>query len=663
VVRPGVAVGLFTVGAVLFLVAGNDMPPVRWAIVLGTIAVSLIPPVNRILGWLLDRVRQPSTRAADWTGVIVAVAAMAYLIVAAFGQERGLTPKTHDDCSYVIGARMLAHGRLWMPQHPLADFFESFYLIVKPVYCSIYFPGTALMFAPMEWLDWPTWILPVVICGACVGLLYRVVTELFDGAAGLLAAVWAVSLVWFRTLSFLVMSHVAMLFLGLLIVWAWMRWRGERRWGWAVAIGIFSGWAAITRPVDALVYAIPIGVAMAASLRKHPARQWALTAGALVAGAAPFLALQVVFNLGVTGHPLRTPYTVYLERDQPGAQFGLRRNDPSARPASSLPQKQAYYEWCRPYFQQHEPGNFYRAWFRTRQMSGGRLHPPRLLTLADTTLPGRLLLVLVPAGVLVLGSPMGWRRSLTPSPGTPGEGGGGGAFGEIPKQAPTPTLPRSTGRGGEISARPSHSSGRWAVAAAAPLFVGFYLFNPFFLEHYPVVIIPAVMVCVFAGAHALTAALVKWRPRWARPAGVALATAVLALSVTSLWPIKGHLALPGQRTRDGFGEGSILAFVDDAIKVAVRAPAVVLFRPPPQFFAEAVYNPDVAWPDDAPIVRAHDLGERNREIIEYYADKQPARTFYLVDWEGGTIVTLGDAVALRERLRQGATVQSLMNPK
>jgi hypothetical protein len=585
------------------------MPPLRWGIVLGAAAISLVPPVGRVLARGLDRIRHPSKSAAEWAGVIVAVAAMAYLIVAAFAQERGLTPKTHDDCSYVIGARILAHGRLWMPHHPLADFFESFYLIVNPVYCSIYFPGTALMFAPMEWLSWPTWILPVVISAVSVGLLYRIVTELVDGTAGLLAAVWAVSLVWFRTLSFLVMSHVAMLFLGLLIVWAWLRWRRDRRWGWALAIGVFSGWAAITRPVDALAYAIPVGLAMAAALWKQPARQWALTAGAILAGAAPFLALQVIFNVGVTGNPLRTPYTAYLERDQPGAQFGLRRYDPSARPASSLPQKQAYYEWCRPYFQQHEPGNFYRAWFRTRQMPGGRLHPPRLLTVADSTLPGRLLLVLAPAGAIALG-----RR-------------------------------------------------RWAVAAAAPLFVGFYLFNPFFLEHYPVVIVPAVIVLVFAGADAVAGALGQWRHQWGRPAGVALAAAVLALSVTSAWPVKGRMALPGQRTRDGFGEGSILAFIDDALKVAIRTPAVVLFRPPPQFFAEAVYNPDVAWPDDAPVIRAHDLGERNREIIEYYAERQPGRTFYLVDWDGGSIATLGDAAALRDRLRQGATVQSLMNPK
>jgi hypothetical protein len=29
------------------------------------------------------------------------------------------------------------------------------------------------------------------------------------------------------------------------------------------------------------------------------------------------------------------------------------------------------------------------------------------------------------------------------------------------------------------------------------------------------------------------------------------------------------------------------------------------------------------WPDDAPIIRAHDLGERNAELFRYYAARKP----------------------------------------
>ncbi|MDB5301841.1 MAG: hypothetical protein JWO87_3504, partial [Phycisphaerales bacterium] len=49
-------------------------------------------------------------------------------------------------------------------------------------------------------------------------------------------------------------------------------------------------------------------------------------------------------------------------------------------------------------------------------------------------------------------------------------------------------------------------------------------------------------------------------------------------------------------------------------------------------FEEPVYNTDVAWPDDAPVIRAHDLGDaRNREIYAYYARTQPECMFYRFD--------------------------------
>lgn len=126
---------MLAVGALLLLPAGNDMPPVRWAIVVGAVGLSLLPPFTRILGWLLDRVHDPSRNAADWATVLAGVAATAYLIFTAFNQERHLSVLAQDDCSYVIGTQMMARGRLWMPRHELADFFESFYVFTEPVYC------------------------------------------------------------------------------------------------------------------------------------------------------------------------------------------------------------------------------------------------------------------------------------------------------------------------------------------------------------------------------------------------------------------------------------------------------------------------------------------------------------------------------------------------
>ena len=576
------------------------MPWLRCLVVVAAVALTFLPPVNRLLALVLDRVRNPSQRTLEWAGIVVAVAATSYLIYTAFAQGRDLFPKTEDDCSYLIGARMMARGRLWMPQHELADFFESFYLFVKPVYCSIYFPGAALAFAPMVWFHWASWILPVVMSGAAVGLLFRIVTDMIDAVAGGLAAIWMVSLSWFRTLSIMVMSHIPMFLLALLMVWAWLRWRRQRRWGWALAVGAFAGWAAITRPADALCFAIPIGIAMAAELLGRPVRAWALCAGALLLGAAPFLTMQIVFDLRVTGRPFRSPYTEYLLKDQPGAEYGLRRYDPTLHPASSLPQKHAYYDWCRPFLRQHQPGNFLGAW-----LHGAENHPAYLLVLMDSTMPGRAMLVLATVGLLGLRD----RR-------------------------------------------------RMVLAATLPVFVIVYLFNPFFLEHYAILIAPAMMVLVLAGCRAAASA---W-PSQSRAIGAALSILVLALAVTSLWEVKRYMPTPGQPMQDGMLESVPLSQLEEGLPLAVQPPAVVLFRrgQADNFFEEPVYNTDVAWPDDAPIIRAHDLGVRNGEIIRYYAARQPDRVFYLFDVSTRTMIPLGKASNLAEALRRGKTLASLI---
>ena len=60
-------------------------------------------------------------------------------------------------------------------------------------------------------------------------------------------------------------------------------------------------------------------------------------------------------------------------------------------------------------------------------------------------------------------------------------------------------------------------------------------------------------------------------------------------------------------------------------------------------------NTDVAWPDDAPIIRAHDLGEENVRLYRYYAQRQPEREIYLFDRNGSQLQYLGTAIELESR--------------
>ena len=81
----------------------------------------------------------------------------------------------------------------------------------------------------------------------------------------------------------------------------------------------------------------------------------------------------------------------------------------------------------------------------------------------------------------------------------------------------------------------------------------------------------------------------------------------------------------------------------------VQVPALVLFRfhPGDNTNEEPVYNVDVMNPDDAPIIRAHDLGvQRDQELFDYYAARQPERTVYLFDRAARKMVRLGNITEL-----------------
>ena len=567
---------LVAAGGIFWLLLGPDraMAPARWTIILIGAALAALPPVARWLEQIGTRVRRPSPQSAARIAVAIAIVAAIYLVLTAFSQDRDLFPKTEDENSYLLGMQMLARGRLWMRALPLPDFFDSFYILTRPVYCSIYFPGTAIMFVPTIWMHWPSWLMPAMAGGAIVGLTYRVFTELMDGVAGLLGALLIVSLTWFRTYSILLTSHLPMLLLGLLMIWAWLRWRRHQNFAWVLVIGALAGWAAITRPVDALAYAIPVGVAMALA-----ARQRLKTAALLLLGALPFLSVQLFFDAGVTGNAFKTPYTQYLDHYQPGTSFGIHRYDPRLEPHTTLPQLRAYYDWCRTYLVRHQPNNFLEPWVRDQHITSGSTRPSYVSMIVDTTLPSRSLLLLAMAGIVGLSDAR--RRVL------------------------------------------------WAVL---PLFVLLYVFNPFFLEHYAIAVIPAVILMVFLGLNAVADLF----PRRRQQVRAGLAAFIVLVAITSFWEINRLIVPPGKAIKDEpFDSSELRALNNDYPESPeFEKPAVVLFRyhARDNFFEEPVFNSSVAWPDDAAIVRAHDLGpERDREIVAYYARQQPPRAFYLFD--------------------------------
>ena len=323
-------------------------------------------------------------------------------------------------------------------------------------------------------------------------------------------------------------------------------------------------------------------------LRARLVKRRLLDPALVVLGALPFLALQLYFNHGVTGRLAQTPYTYYLERDQPRTSFGFHAYDPALEPQSTLQQKRDYYRtFMAQYIREHQASTFANVWAMKS-----------LPMLLDATLPARLLIVLVPVGLLGLA-----------------------------------TVPRRV---------------LWATL---PLFVIGYALNTFFLEHYAAAVIPTVVLSVLLGLYALADAWPRWRDHVLASGVLVLVTSSL-LSLYELNPLVTALDPPDKRhlhaVDDETFHSALLRFVRYEVEAVVERPAVVLFtyKPGVNVIEEPVYNTAAPWPDDAPVVRAHDLGPRNAEIFDYYAKRQPERTFYRFDRATGTLTPLGKAKSL-----------------
>jgi 4-amino-4-deoxy-L-arabinose transferase-like glycosyltransferase len=306
---------------------------------------SALPFFQRFLLSLIRRLRQVTTVARRRTTILIFILATAWLLLTARFQHRDLNMNIQDEMMYLVQAQMLAHGHLCFPAHPMADFFQELFIFHTPVYASMYFPGTALLYAGAILLHIPNWVLAAGVSGAGVALVYRVFAELLDGAAGVLGALLLIACASFRWASIMVMSHPLAMLQGLLMFWCFLRWRrakdGSR---WMILFGVLAGWAAITRPLDAIALALPLLVCIAIELyRRERAQQ--IKAVLLIAGAAaPFIALQLFFDKGVTGHWLQTPVQAYHQRYFPVSFDHGESPAAVADLPAQLPQLRTYYE-------------------------------------------------------------------------------------------------------------------------------------------------------------------------------------------------------------------------------------------------------------------------------------------------------------------------------
>ena len=103
------------------------------------------------------------------------------------------TPDLYDEFSHLLEADTLRHFRLANPPHALPQFFETFFVLQRPAYASIYPPGQGLALAIGWTLFGHPWAgvlaATAAFCGLCYWMLRGWVSPRWALAGGLLAVI------------------------------------------------------------------------------------------------------------------------------------------------------------------------------------------------------------------------------------------------------------------------------------------------------------------------------------------------------------------------------------------------------------------------------------------------------------------------------------------
>jgi hypothetical protein len=226
-------------------------------------------------------------------------------------------PAAHDEFSYLLAADTFAHGKLTNPTPPMWVHLESFHIIQKPTYMSVYPPMQGIVLAAGQLLGHP-WIGQVLATALmCSALCWMLQGWLPPSWAlfGAALAVLRLGILNYWMNGYWSTSIVA--FGGALVLGAWPRVRKHLRTRDALLMSLGLAILANSRPFEGLIFAVPVAFAMLSWLvgqhRPSFRRSVPRVIFPMVFALAIAAAATGYYYYRVTGSPFRMTYQVEVE--------------------------------------------------------------------------------------------------------------------------------------------------------------------------------------------------------------------------------------------------------------------------------------------------------------------------------------------------------------
>jgi hypothetical protein len=267
------------------------------------------------------------------------------LLVAGFLHEP--VPRVHDEFSYMLMADSFAHGRAANPTPVLPEFFDTFHVLMRPVYASKYFPVQGAFLALGEKLTGHpavgVWLSSALACAAAYWMLRAWIGPAWALLGGFLMVVqYGIFSYWSQSYwgGMVAALGGALAFGAARRLWDEFSWRSSIWLALGIVILVNS------RPFEGFLALLPVtGVFL---LRLWREKQWkragflsrfVLPAGVVLAVGA---SITCAYNRAITGSPWKPPYVLHEEQYQESPQFVFLPLRPKI--TYSSPWVQNYYE-------------------------------------------------------------------------------------------------------------------------------------------------------------------------------------------------------------------------------------------------------------------------------------------------------------------------------